>query len=156
MSEEIQSYNYRPITRSEFELPEDYQIAVWIVINMEYFEYETPYPADGDKSVPNVMTYSWREYGSRVGIWRILKILDKYGVKPTLVYPGANTQVFLPIEKNLELTCFFFSLIFGLLPKIVCSKGIALVKDDNEWVYGLFLNGSKIVGSVVFKLYSGL
>jgi peptidoglycan/xylan/chitin deacetylase (PgdA/CDA1 family) len=82
MSEEIQSYNYRPITRSEFELPEDYQIAVWIVINMEYFEYETPYPADGDKSVPNVMTYSWREYGSRVGIWRILKILDKYGVKP--------------------------------------------------------------------------
>ena len=30
------------------------------------------------------------------------KLLDKYNVKTTLVYPGANTQVFLPMEKNLE------------------------------------------------------
>ena len=30
------------------------------------------------------------------------KLLDKYNVKATLVYPGANTQVFLPMEKNLE------------------------------------------------------
>ena len=89
MSKEIQSYNYRPITRSEFELPGGQDIAVWVVINMEYFEYEIPYPADGDKSVPNVMTHSWREYGSRVGIWRILKILDKYGVKPMVALNSA-------------------------------------------------------------------
>ena len=30
------------------------------------------------------------------------KLLDKYNVKATLVYPGANTQIFLPMEKNLE------------------------------------------------------
>ena len=30
------------------------------------------------------------------------KLFDKYNVKATLVYPGANTQVFLPMEKNLE------------------------------------------------------
>lgn len=30
------------------------------------------------------------------------KLLDKYNVKATLVYPGANTQMFLPMEKNLE------------------------------------------------------
>jgi glycosyltransferase involved in cell wall biosynthesis len=30
------------------------------------------------------------------------KLLDKYNVNPTLVYPGANTQIFLPMEKNLE------------------------------------------------------
>ena len=30
------------------------------------------------------------------------KLLDKYNVKATLVYPGANTQVFLPMKKNLE------------------------------------------------------
>ena len=30
------------------------------------------------------------------------KLHDKYNVKATLVYPGANTQVFLPMEKNLE------------------------------------------------------
>ena len=30
------------------------------------------------------------------------KLFDKYNVKATLVYPGANTQIFLPMEKNLE------------------------------------------------------
>ena len=30
------------------------------------------------------------------------KLLDAYDVKTTLIYPGANTQVFLPMEKNLE------------------------------------------------------
>ena len=30
------------------------------------------------------------------------KLLDKYDVKPTLVYPGTNTRVFLPMEKDLK------------------------------------------------------
>jgi len=30
------------------------------------------------------------------------KIEEKYNVKPNMVYPGANTEVFLPMEKDLE------------------------------------------------------
>jgi len=30
------------------------------------------------------------------------KLEDKYKVKPSMIYPGANTEVFLPMEKNFE------------------------------------------------------
>lgn len=30
------------------------------------------------------------------------KLEEKYDVKPDMIYPGANTQVFLPMEKNLD------------------------------------------------------
>ena len=74
---------------------------------MEYFEYEIPYPADGDKSVPNVMTHSWREYGSRVGIWRILKILDHHPLQLLLMilrtcfYPIQYWTLLCPVHFHL-------------------------------------------------------
>ena len=33
---------------------------------------------------PNLADYSQHEYGNRVGVFRILRILDKYGIKPTM------------------------------------------------------------------------
>ena len=89
MNKKNNGYEYRPIIKSKFELPEGYRIAVWVVINMEYFEYGIPYPADSDKHVPNVMTHSWREYGSRVGIWRLLKIMDDHEIKPVVALNSA-------------------------------------------------------------------
>ena len=32
---------------------------------------------------PDLGHYSLRDYGNRVGIYRLLKVLDKYGVRPT-------------------------------------------------------------------------
>jgi allantoinase len=33
--------------------------------------------------VPDVLNYSWRDYGVRVGIWRLMEVMDRYGVKGT-------------------------------------------------------------------------
>jgi allantoinase len=31
-----------------------------------------------------VLNYSWRDYGVRVGIWRMMEVMEKYGVKGTV------------------------------------------------------------------------
>ena len=33
---------------------------------------------------PDVLNYSWRDYGVRVGIWRMMEIMERYGVKGTV------------------------------------------------------------------------
>jgi peptidoglycan/xylan/chitin deacetylase (PgdA/CDA1 family) len=38
----------------------------------------------GPGPFPDVTAWSHREYGHRVGVFRILKVLDKYGIKPTM------------------------------------------------------------------------
>jgi peptidoglycan/xylan/chitin deacetylase (PgdA/CDA1 family) len=34
--------------------------------------------------VPDVLNYSWRDYGVRVGIWRLMEVLEKHGIKGTV------------------------------------------------------------------------
>ena len=34
--------------------------------------------------VPDVLNYSWRDYGVRVGIWRMMEVMEKYGIKGTV------------------------------------------------------------------------
>ena len=31
-----------------------------------------------------MLNYSWRDYGVRVGIWRMMEIMERYGVKGTV------------------------------------------------------------------------
>ena len=53
---------------------------------------ESPSPvARGERDLANE---SFFEYGSRVGVWRILDLLDEYGVDSTFLRlrPGAGTQ----------------------------------------------------------------
>jgi len=51
--------------------------------------------------VPDVFNYAWREYGMRVGLWRLADVLDEAGLKATValnsqvcdVYPKAVEQM---------------------------------------------------------------
>jgi peptidoglycan/xylan/chitin deacetylase (PgdA/CDA1 family) len=41
--------------------------------------------ADGALGInPDVLNYSWRDYGVRVGIWRMMEIMERHGVKGTV------------------------------------------------------------------------
>lgn len=101
---------YRPIWKSEFKLPEKYRMAAYIIINVEYFEYATAYPADPSDIVPNVLNYGWRDYGTRVGIWRIFDILDKYKIKPMVALNSSICEkmpdvVDAIVERDMEIIC---------------------------------------------------
>jgi peptidoglycan/xylan/chitin deacetylase (PgdA/CDA1 family) len=67
-------------------LPNDAKVALWVIPNVEYFPFDlpsTPINPACAHLVPDVLNFSWRDYGTRVGIWRIMDILDEAGIRAT-------------------------------------------------------------------------
>ncbi len=74
--------------RKRFTWPGGKRLAVWIAPNVEVWNYDTAFgvgisPNPGNL-VPDVINYGWREYGMRVGLWRIADALDKAGLKASV------------------------------------------------------------------------
>jgi len=79
-----------PITRRKhFEWPGGNRLALWVVPNLEYFHLDDPLPgihnerAAAHAKVPDVRSWSVREYGNRVGVWRFFEVLSRYGIRGT-------------------------------------------------------------------------
>lgn len=76
-------YNYSNITkRPTYEWPNGTRLAVYVAINAEVFSYGegkgagiAPPEQSNTDSV-----YSWRDYGNRVGFWRLMEMFDKLGI----------------------------------------------------------------------------
>lgn len=54
--------------------------------NVEYFPFEGPGAAINERTAafrPDVVNHSWRDYGVRVGFWRLLECLDQARVPVT-------------------------------------------------------------------------
>jgi len=70
----------RPVIR----WPRDARVALWIAPNVEHYEYipaqpHTAWPTRVPE--PDVQQYSLRDYGNRVGFWRMLEVLDRYEIR---------------------------------------------------------------------------
>lgn len=89
-------YDYVPMPhRKPLKWPDGKRLALIVTFNLEYWdllkETEESYYAGGPAilpdplpgNVPDWPNYSWREYGQRVGIWRLIDIFDKAGVPAT-------------------------------------------------------------------------
>ncbi|OZC55902.1 hypothetical protein CH267_13280 [Rhodococcus sp. 06-621-2] len=81
-------YDYEPIIhRRPLELPHGARVAVVPYINIEHF----PEDIAGTALVPGTtgfspdpLNYGWRDYGNRVGLWRIASILESVGATPSV------------------------------------------------------------------------
>ena len=58
--------------------------AFWVAPNIEFYELEpprnptrTPWP----RPVPDVLGYSYRDYGNRAGFWRMMEAMDSCGLR---------------------------------------------------------------------------
>ncbi|MEU8226705.1 polysaccharide deacetylase family protein [Kribbella sp. NPDC048915] len=76
-------YEYNPLPeRPRLTWPEGKRVAFYVGLNIEHFLPGKPstsiWPLDLD---PDPLNHGWREYGSRVGVWRTIDILDRYGVR---------------------------------------------------------------------------
>ncbi|MFN0089274.1 MAG: polysaccharide deacetylase family protein [Acidimicrobiales bacterium] len=83
-----QRVDYLPIVeRPRVEWPGGARVAFWVAPNVEHYEYLPP--RDGLRNPwprtphPDVQGYSQRDYGNRVGFWRMLPVLDRYGIRAT-------------------------------------------------------------------------
>jgi peptidoglycan/xylan/chitin deacetylase (PgdA/CDA1 family) len=82
-------YDYSPlIQRKPFKLPNEARLALWVGINIEYFDIGlTNFGGAGAmaSAPPNVFDYAPRDYGNRIGIWRLMEVLDKYGIRGSVL-----------------------------------------------------------------------
>ena len=76
-------FPYSAVTqRPDFHWPDGRRLAVYIGFNLEHFAFGSGLGASiGPASPqPDVLNYSWREYGNRVGAWRCLELFDQLGL----------------------------------------------------------------------------
>jgi peptidoglycan/xylan/chitin deacetylase (PgdA/CDA1 family) len=81
-------FPYSPIIdREPLRWPNGARVAVWIIPNIEHFLFDRPATRNTDGGLnlnPDVLNYSWRDYGVRVGIWRMMEIMERRGFKGTV------------------------------------------------------------------------
>lgn len=82
-------FDYWPmIRRPKLELPAGAQLAFYIGLNVEYCEMGPPGITILPSTIsfdPDPANYGWRDYGPRVGIWRMMDILDKYSLRASVL-----------------------------------------------------------------------
>jgi allantoinase len=77
-------FPYSPIvSRPRLGWPGDAKVAVWVIPNIEFFALDEQVVTSPGK-VPNVPTYCARDYGVRVGVWRVMDVLDRHQLRATV------------------------------------------------------------------------
>ena len=64
------------------------RVALWVVPNVEHYEFLPPVGAKRDPwprtPHPDIQGYGTRDFGNRVGFWRMAEMLDRLRIKATL------------------------------------------------------------------------
>jgi allantoinase len=78
-------YDYWPYRdRLKIRWPGGRRLAFWVAPNIEFYELDPPVNPSRKawtRPTPDVLAYSYRDYGNRAGHWRMMALLDKYGVR---------------------------------------------------------------------------
>ncbi|MDA2810258.1 polysaccharide deacetylase family protein [Nocardiopsis sp. RSe5-2] len=80
-----QLFDYSPITEREpLQWPGGARVAFYVGLNIEHYPVDAPststFPGTAHL-VPDPLNYGWRDYGPRVGFWRLLGALDRHGIR---------------------------------------------------------------------------
>ncbi len=81
-------YDYWPYEgRPKIRWPGDKKLAFWIAPNIEYYEFDPPVNpsrAPWPRPNPDITGYSQRDWGNRIGHWRLMDLMDKYGMRGSI------------------------------------------------------------------------
>lgn len=87
-------YPYSPIiTRPDYSWPEGKRLAFYIGLNIEHFAFGTGlgHQVSAELPQPDQRAFAWRDYGNRVGVWRLFDLLDQLGLPACHL---VNTTIF--------------------------------------------------------------
>lgn len=81
------------------------RIAVWVVPNIEHYELDPPthpYRGNWTRPAPDVLAYSWRDHGNRVGFWRMAEVMERHGIPGSV---SLNVAVCQHLPEIIERCC---------------------------------------------------
>ncbi|PSN14439.1 polysaccharide deacetylase [filamentous cyanobacterium CCP5] len=87
-------YAYSAITqRPDYSWPGDRRLAIYIALNLEHFAFGSGLGASlaPGGPQPDVLNYAWRDYGNRVGVWRLLELFDQLQLPVALL---VNSEIY--------------------------------------------------------------
>jgi allantoinase len=92
--------------RAPIRWPEGKSVAVWIVVSLEYFPLtpsDTPFRAPGHMQTPypDYRHYTAREYGTRVGFYRLLEAFAAAGVTVSVATNAAIAERYPEIIRDI-------------------------------------------------------
>jgi allantoinase len=91
-------YGYSTITnRPVYDWPNGKQLAVYLALNLEHFAFGQGLGAElaPGGPQPDVLNFAWRDYGNRVGVWRLLKLFDELAL-PASVLVNSSIYGYCP------------------------------------------------------------
>ncbi|TWT10264.1 polysaccharide deacetylase family protein [Reyranella sp. CPCC 100927] len=80
------------VSRPTFSWPEGRGLAFYVAVCVESFAYNAAglgTPLTPGHSHPNNFNWSWREYGNRVGSWRLIELFDAFQLPMTVLLNSA-------------------------------------------------------------------
>lgn len=96
-------FPYTPVTkRPKFRWPDGKRLALWVIPNIEIFALDERMPAGAGGSgglIPDVHTWSIREYGCRIGVFRHMEVLAKHNIRATV---ALNSEICLYYPEIIE------------------------------------------------------
>ena len=100
-------FGYSPIVeRPKLSWPNNARVAVWVCPNIEHYEYlpaevrvRNPWPRVPH---PDVLGYGGRDYGNRVGLWRMFEVLDKHSIRCTVSLSMSVIEMYPEILEAME------------------------------------------------------
>jgi len=89
-------YEYSPIIdRPKLTWPNGARVAFYVGLNVEHFELGKPSTSINTATAslqPDPLNHGWRDYGARVGIWRLAEIFDRVGIRPSVLLNSDVTR----------------------------------------------------------------
>ncbi|MBX3502194.1 MAG: polysaccharide deacetylase family protein [Alphaproteobacteria bacterium] len=85
-------YDYLPINaRPDYRWPGGQRLAVYLALNQEHFAFGEGLGAElaPGGPQPDVLNFSWRDYGNRVGAWRLLELFDELALPSSALVNSA-------------------------------------------------------------------
>ncbi|MGB7938351.1 MAG: polysaccharide deacetylase, partial [Pseudolabrys sp.] len=81
-------YPYSPIpARAVYDWPGDKRLAIYVGLNLEWFSFGEGLGAElaPGGPQPDVLNYAWRDYGNRVGVFRLAELFGDLQVPVSLL-----------------------------------------------------------------------
>jgi hypothetical protein len=81
-------------TRAKFAWPQGKKLAVYVAINIEHFPYGVQCGVDLDRQTQpwSQRSWLWRDYGNRIGGWRLIEMFDELKIPAAVIANTANYE----------------------------------------------------------------
>jgi allantoinase len=87
-------YSYSPIVeRPVYDWPNGRRLAVYVALNIEVFPFGEGLGTDlaARQPEPDIVNFTWRDYGNRVGVWGMIEALDQHAIPASVLL---NTEIY--------------------------------------------------------------